>query len=64
MSHGFSILGKWIKSSLDETVERTYDYFAHLTPTERLAKAGVLSKAFWLADTIQKTERRLQPNPQ
>jgi hypothetical protein len=50
--------------SLDETVERTYDYFANLTPTEMLAKAGVLSEAFWLADTIQKTERRLQPNPQ
>lgn len=44
---------------LDETVARTYAYFANLTPKEILTKAGVLAEKCWLADTIPNSKIRL-----
>lgn len=38
--------------NMDATLKRAWSYLADLSPRERLQKAGVLSKSFWLASVL------------
>lgn len=37
---------------VDDEVERIIAYLSHLTRTEALCKAGILSRHFWLRDVM------------
>jgi transposase len=42
---------------LEATLKRAWSYLAELSPTERLRKAGVLSRRFWLRDVFPPSMR-------
>lgn len=48
---------------LEATLKRAWSYLAELSPHDRLRKAGVLSKRFWLRDVFPAKRRHLFCEP-